>query len=644
MWSDNETAVDLLSVKHLVGAVTGTICNDRVLPATIGIFGDWGSGKSSLVKMVTKEFEGKDDVLCLTFNGWLFEDYEDAKAALMGTIIDEIKEKRELTAKAKELIKNLIKRVDWFRLAFLMTKHAVTYMLAGTEGNFFLSATDLVGAAKGIPDKVRNLKPTDVKGIKEKIEATKVEDVQGFTKDLSNSESVRKNIRDFRKDFEELLKQTKIKTLVVFIDDLDRCLPDTVIETLEAIRLFLFVPGTAFVVSADEKLVEQAVERKFPDPSGRGELSRNYLEKLIQFPIRIPSLGRSEVKTYMNLLFAELRLKSGFDALIAKVPTAGAGGLWDIVVDLAWFEKNLSAIPQELSEDLLMTQQIGDVLAETLYGNPRQVKRFLNTLLIRMGMAESRGLSLKKRILAKLMVLEYKRPTDFKTLAQRQAQEEGKSKDLRLLEDRAAGVMSLRSTTKPNADQKDSITAQELVSSEFGFWLEDKWLLNWLKLEPKLGGEDLRPYFHVSRDKIGTLLGPIIQLSNDAQSVLGLLISDSEAQRVKGFEKIKELSQDDAVNVLEVLGERTLASETTETVSVIIKAAEAQPLLINKAVSILRNVPESRISLGIPIQVVHLKKLSTGGIHLIDQLLQKWSESVENHALQQATANALKRK
>lgn len=644
MWSDNETAVDLLSVKHLVGAVTGTICNDRVLPATIGIFGDWGSGKSSLVKMVTKEFEGQDDVLCLTFNGWLFEDYEDAKAALMGTIIDEIKEKRELTAKAKELIKSLIKRVDWFRLAFLMTKHAVTYMLAGTAGNLFLSATDLVGAAKGIPEKVRNLKPSDVTGIKEKISATKIEDVQGITKDPADSESVRKNIRDFRKDFEELLKQTKVKTLVVFIDDLDRCLPDTVIETLEAIRLFLFVPGTAFVVSADEKLVEQAVERKFPDPSGRGELSRNYLEKLIQFPIRIPSLGRSEVKTYMNLLFAELRLVSDFDALIAKVPTAGDGGLWDIVVDRAWFEKNLDAIPQELSEDLLMTQQIGDVLAETLYGNPRQVKRFLNTLLIRMSMAESRGLSLKKRILAKLMVLEYKRPTDFKTLAQRQAQEEGKSKDLRLLEDRAAGVMSLRSTTKSNADQKDSIIAQELVSSEFGFWLEDKWLLNWLKLEPKLGGEDLRLYFHVSRDKIGTLLGPIIQLSNDAQSVLGLLISDSEAQRVKGFEKIKELPQDDALNVLEVLGERALASETTETVSVIIKAAEAQPLLINKAVSILRNVPESRISLGIPIQVVHLKKLSTGGIHLIDQLLQKWSESVENHALQQATANALKRK
>ena len=70
------------------------------------------------------------------------------------------------------------------------------------------------------------------------------------------------NIEDFHKDFTQLLAETKIKRLIVFIDDLDRCNPDTVIETLEAIKLFLYVDGTVFIISADERLIEYSVRQK----------------------------------------------------------------------------------------------------------------------------------------------------------------------------------------------------------------------------------------------------------------------------------------------------------------------------------------------------------------------------------------------
>jgi len=109
-------------------------------------------------------------------------------------------------------------------------------------------------------------------------------------------ENVRRNIRDFRKDFEELLSESKIETLVVFIDDLDRCLPDTIIETLEAIKLFLFVRGTAFILGADERLIEYAVRRRFPElPGTETEVGRDYLEKLVQrkATVRQPLLNRA---------------------------------------------------------------------------------------------------------------------------------------------------------------------------------------------------------------------------------------------------------------------------------------------------------------------------------------------------------------
>ena len=93
-------------------AVTSIINNDDLLPATIGIYGDWGSGKSSLLKMSSQQFDGKDGVLLLSFSGWLFEGFDDAKTALMDTILDEIIS-RKLVSTEVNGVKESAKRLGW---------------------------------------------------------------------------------------------------------------------------------------------------------------------------------------------------------------------------------------------------------------------------------------------------------------------------------------------------------------------------------------------------------------------------------------------------------------------------------------------------------------------------------------------------
>jgi predicted KAP-like P-loop ATPase len=99
---------------------------------------------------------------------------------------------------------------------------------------------------------------------KENLDAA-IDGVKSLIKNDPGSKSVPKEIAEFRKAFDQLLKEAGIKQLVVLIDDLDRCLPDTAIETLEAIRLFVFTAHTAFVVAADEAMIEYAVRRHFPE-------------------------------------------------------------------------------------------------------------------------------------------------------------------------------------------------------------------------------------------------------------------------------------------------------------------------------------------------------------------------------------------
>lgn len=288
MWSDNETAIDLLGFEHLVTAVASIVNDESLLPATIGVYGDWGSGKSSLLRMIAKQFEFKDDTLLLSFNGWLFEGFDDAKTALMGTILDEIIARKLVGTEVKDVAKRLgwklLKQLDVMRVMGFAGRTALAGIAGGIPGAAMSVGKDAIVGLKAIADKVDG-------------SAITVEEIASQFKENTEN-GVRRGIREFRKDFEELLKESAITKLIVVIDDLDRCLPETILETLEAIKLFLFVPRTAFILGADERLVKYAVRRRFPELPGQlVEVGSDYLEKLIQYPIYVPPLGRGEMET-----------------------------------------------------------------------------------------------------------------------------------------------------------------------------------------------------------------------------------------------------------------------------------------------------------------------------------------------------------
>lgn len=91
-----------------------------------------------------------------------------------------------------------------------------------------------------------------------------------------------------------MLRDTDIEKLIILIDDLDRCSPEWVIENLEAIKLFLSVSGTAFIIGADPRVVEHAIRLRYAeraiaeDKKDESErLVKDYLEKVIQIPYRL---------------------------------------------------------------------------------------------------------------------------------------------------------------------------------------------------------------------------------------------------------------------------------------------------------------------------------------------------------------------
>jgi len=424
MYSDNETEIDLLGFEDVVHNLVDLVTNPDVLPVTAGVLADWGSGKSSLLMMVAKELRARDLVV-VEFSPWRIETYDDAKTAFLSAVIEqvadhlpeELPEDAEPRAKraletAKKQLSMLRRRVKWMRVAGLAAKHLVTMTAPTLE--------ELDGILKN-------------------------EEEPG---DQPSSESVS---RDFREEFKTLVAGLQGRTVVVLVDDLDRSLPEQVPEILQAIRLFLSVEGTAFVLATDERVVRDAIRMRYPQASMSSEtdLPSEYLEKIVQVPLRIPPVGPAEAESYLNLLVAQRHLDAEqMEACLAKAKEVRASGSVSVSMNLGLAREAVKgAVGEEAEREFALMGRVAKSLAIGLKGNPRQLKRYLNAMEMRWNTAERRKLELDRAVLAKLMVLEYAEGNRYKEL-HRWANDAKASAAITHLEDQARLLLGI---TDPQA-------------------------------------------------------------------------------------------------------------------------------------------------------------------------------------------------
>ncbi|MDF5044864.1 P-loop NTPase fold protein [Vibrio parahaemolyticus] len=537
LWPDNESKVDLLNYQSISNAIVKLLSDQQRLPVSIGIHGDWGAGKSTVLSMIENSYREDEKTVCVRFNSWLYQGLEDAQTALMQQITTDLIKNRSAIEGFKESADSFLKRVDWFKTAKTVANWGVTAFTGiPTPGTM----QDLSTAIDTLTAKAGSLKQEDItKGLAELKECI------GSPK----NNRVVTEITEFREEYEKLLKAADIDRLVILVDDLDRCLPDTAIATMEAMKLFLFMPNTAFIVAADETMIEYSVRRHFPNLSeevGGMAYTRNYLEKLIQIPFRIPALNENETSIYLALLIAESLCSEDSNEFnrvldharsILKEPWAKGS------ITIEQFEsltgKSLSEEDKEL---FFMASQIAPALNLGTKGNPRQIKRFLNAFMTRLLVAESAGYkeAIKENVLIKLMLLERFNPNAYEILRlDSLSNPEGKPHSLKALEEPDSHEAQEGSNAAVPSTQKLLFDVEK-----------DDWLGNWVKIEPALSDMKLAPYFFLTREKV-KFIG-LAQSSELIERALKLL--SGEALVVAGAQStVEQLSSDDAGKLMDLL-------------------------------------------------------------------------------------------
>lgn len=502
MWTDHETEQDFLNFGGVARTVAEIIVQAQSRPISIGVAGAWGVGKSSMIKLIRGELarrstEEHEKFVFVEFNAWLYQGYDDARAALIEVVASALAKEAQERKRGIEKTKDLLKRVNWFRAAKLTAGSAVALALG-------LPPVGVIGEVFDLGKKaVDGQFDLDTAGEVD-VTAEKVGDSASGLIIPKRTSSPPKEIHALRTSFEEALEEMDV-TLVVLIDDLDRCLPETTISTLEAIRLLLFLKHTAFVIAADDQMIKHAVKRHFQGVDD--DLVTNYFDKLIQVPIRVPPLGTQEVRAYMMMLFIE---NSDLDAaekerIRGRVCEQLSKTWQGKRVDLPF----LRTVNDKFSDELVARLHAADRLAPLMTsatgitGNPRLIKRFLNALYIRMAMSRAQGVGVDESVLVKVLLFE--RCGDPKAYA--------------------ALIKSVTESTegKPAflADWEQKATAGEALALKAPW--DEPFITEWLRLPPQLSDRDLRGVLYVSREH-APLIMPEDRLSSDTVELLTALL------------------------------------------------------------------------------------------------------------------------
>jgi len=253
---------DLLKVDKYSNALSNFITNSET-PITIGLQGEWGTGKTSLMALLLEDFKTKD-IACSWVNTWEYSMFRNAHETTPGVL-------RGMLEKLKE---SCIERGVWTLKDSTQAKFKTAAKFLGGLANQIVSnqtGIDVKAAADGTSDSAASsVEIAEIKAL-----------ISGLIQDLIDD------------------SKNPIKKVVFFVDDLDRIPPSDAVEVLEALKNIFDIPNCVFVLAIDYDVVVKGLEDKFGPKTEENEREfRSFFDKIIQVPFSMPT-GTYDIEYFL---------------------------------------------------------------------------------------------------------------------------------------------------------------------------------------------------------------------------------------------------------------------------------------------------------------------------------------------------------
>jgi hypothetical protein len=302
-------------------------------PITVGLQGDWGVGKTSLLNMVKDELGPKRGRQAtyptIYFNTWQYAqlDQEDhLTVAMLHDIVQRIEDLASAPESAKDKASDMLKSVG---------------SMAANLGNQVVKNQVGLDAKQAYEESQTNGEPT----------------TPSFLRVMNLMVEYKQQFRELVEAFME--DKAEGSRLVIMIDDLDRIRPARALDLLSSVKNFLDVPHCVFVLAVDYEVIQRGVAEKLGSDEQK-QHGKSYFDKIIQVPFNMPVSSYQVDRYTMSLL----------------------GWEWD--GDDEKYRADRSSHDNELyikghitiSED--EAKEIENLVRSTVGQNPRSIKRAVN--------------------------------------------------------------------------------------------------------------------------------------------------------------------------------------------------------------------------------------------------------------------------
>jgi len=405
-FSDSAATRDRLGFDiHALALAEIILKRETVAPLVVGVYGPWGSGKSTFLRLVELELQRmraaspKDapELVPVRYNAWAYNDAGKLWAGLVEKIAQRLdrrltrwqriryaasKHGRALVASPCILSVSAFSLLGVKLAGWLLDKGLHRLVGAGTLGGLFglgltyFGLSNVSSLEKSLRRVTRDVDTSDLKSVTAQVH-----------------DEMRHMIRRFflkeKPGVPDQVRAGKAK-VVVFIDELDRCPLHRIVDILEAIKLFLAEEIFIVLLAVDTRVAAEAIQLHY-EKVHRPELAREYLEKIVQIPLEVPKASGPSIEALLRDL---MRLPTGDSAPqppSERAPQAGARDaaaptpgqpLARIVSEEAFAPSPAPPqppIPLELPDSEDELRVLATLGERYLDGNPRRIKRVLNT-------------------------------------------------------------------------------------------------------------------------------------------------------------------------------------------------------------------------------------------------------------------------
>ena len=308
LWTDRPilgATHDRLNFSHYADVLTEVVLTADT-PITIGVFGPWGSGKTSLMRLVaeqllTRRTAGHRWAQVVWFNAW---QYERDQGALWRALLLRVLEGLESNQLSKDDAQQI---EDWRMRLYTDVQRTETGSIQVDWPKLGKGALHLGLSLVPTPAtfvELTQLLQGEMGTLEDIVSAFQRERTDVYRRQLTLLE-------EFQGGFAHLVREyvwSRNGLLIIFIDDLDRCLPDRAVEVLEAIKLFLDVKGCVFFIAVDRDVIERVVQVQYASYMAKEDERENnvyvagqsYLEKIVQLPFHLPPLEDDQIVGFIE--------------------------------------------------------------------------------------------------------------------------------------------------------------------------------------------------------------------------------------------------------------------------------------------------------------------------------------------------------